>query len=119
MRTTLYKYIACCLWGLLLGSTPALAAQDGDDYAPEFPEEPMEDPEKEQEEVDNGQNGILGDVNRDGMINTQDAVMLTKLYLAGDPDGQLVPSICDMNGDGVVNTADAVAIVNYYLTHVQ
>ncbi|MBO4663955.1 MAG: dockerin type I repeat-containing protein [Bacteroidaceae bacterium] len=87
-------------------------------YNPAFPTEPVMDEEKQEESgetVDNGQNGTLGDVNGDGVVNTADAVLLMNLYLSGDPEKQLNPKVCDVNGDGVVNTADAVAIMNNYL----
>ncbi len=87
-------------------------------YIPKFPSEPSEDETKQEEsgeKVDNGQSGIKGDVNHDGVVNTADAVMLMNLYISGDPEKQLVPNVCDVNGDGVVNTADAVAIMDGYL----
>ena len=89
-------------------------------YSPSFPTEPVTDDEKQEEsgtEVDNGQNGSKGDVNGDGKVDTADAVLLMNLYLDGDPEHQLIPSVCDFNGDGMVNTSDAVAIMNYYLNH--
>lgn len=58
--------------------------------------------------------GIVGDVNGDGKVMVNDAVLLVNYYLA-DKLQELDKKICDVNGDGIVSVADAVAIVNIYL----
>lgn len=80
-------------------------------YNPQNPDEPSNG----QEDVDVGQSGILGDVNRDGVVNLDDALLLIELYAKGDPEQQLQLNIADMDYNNVVNTADAVLIVNAYL----
>lgn len=59
--------------------------------------------------------GIVGDVNGDGKVMVNDAVLLVNYYLA-DKLQELDKKICDVNGDGIVSVADAVAIVNIYLS---
>lgn len=58
--------------------------------------------------------GLLGDVNGDGKVMVNDAVLLVNHYLADTLD-TLDVNICDVNHDGIVSVADAVAIVNIYL----
>lgn len=57
---------------------------------------------------------LLGDVNDDGRVMVNDAVLLINYYLKDEVAG-LDKEVCDVNGDGVINVADAVAIVNIYL----
>lgn len=59
-------------------------------------------------------NKLLGDVNGDGRVMVNDAVLLINYYLQ-DAVNELDKDICDVNGDGVINVADAVAIINIYL----
>ncbi len=55
---------------------------------------------------------IIGDVNRDGIINIQDAVIL-KRRLAGYSDLRLSEKASDINGDGILNIQDAVILLKY------
>ena len=56
--------------------------------------------------------GIIGDVNKDGIINIQDAVIL-KRRLAGYSDLRLSEKASDINGDGILNIRDAVILLKY------
>ncbi len=55
---------------------------------------------------------IIGDVNKDGIINIQDAVIL-KRRLAGYSNLRLSEKASDINGDGVLNIRDAVILLKY------
>lgn len=59
-------------------------------------------------------NKLLGDVNGDGRVMVNDAVLLINYYLKDAVD-ELDKAICDVNADGIINVADAVAIINIYL----
>lgn len=67
-----------------------------------------------------GQTGVAntetGDVNKDGVINTADAVMLINHFVAGKTS-QLNEKAADVNTDGVINTADAVLIINKFVNN--
>ena len=54
----------------------------------------------------------MGDVNVDGKIDTQDAVLLKK-YLAGYGDLDVIEDACDVNIDGSINSTDAVILLKY------
>ena len=54
-------------------------------------------------------NGLLGDVNGDGVVNLIDAATVISKYLSNDTSA-LNPAVADMNGDGVINLIDAAAI---------
>lgn len=56
----------------------------------------------------------LGDVNDDGVIDTQDAIKVTQHYLGKQPSDFDV-SAADVNDDGVVDTQDAIKIIRIYL----
>lgn len=74
------------------------------------PDFPIDEEHPMQQEVKK----LLGDVNDDGMVMVNDAVLLINYYLQ-DKVSELDPEVCDVNGDGIINVADAVAIVNIYL----
>lgn len=59
-------------------------------------------------------NGRLGDVNEDKLVNAMDAIELIGHYLNGTVD-DLPKSIADVNKDGVINVMDAIEIINLYL----
>ena len=56
--------------------------------------------------------GELGDVNRDGVIDDEDAQMILD-YEAGLLDTELVKVLADVSGDGVIDSNDAVLIRQY------
>lgn len=56
----------------------------------------------------------LGDVNDDGNIDTQDAIMIIQHYLGKKPDG-FNPDAADVSGDGRIDTQDAIRIIRRYL----
>lgn len=60
-------------------------------------------------------NQLTGDVNKDGVIDTEDAVRLIEAYLDATSDTVLGLGIYDYNNDGVVDTEDAVRIIEQYL----
>ena len=55
---------------------------------------------------------VSGDANRDGKIDTQDAVLLKK-HLAGYTELNINIDACDVNGDGDINSADAVILLKH------
>ena len=55
---------------------------------------------------------MLGDVNGDEKLDTQDAVLIKK-YLAGYVDLEVNVGACDINKDGYVNSADAVILLKH------
>jgi hypothetical protein len=52
--------------------------------------------------------GLKGDVNGDGLVNSSDVVRLYE-YMAGQTEG-VSESAADVNGDGTVNSSDIVRI---------
>lgn len=59
-------------------------------------------------------NGTVGDVDGDGIVDISDKVVLVKHYLNGSTS-ELNSRTADANNDGVVDISDAVRIVNNYL----
>jgi hypothetical protein len=57
------------------------------------------------------EHGILGDVNGDGVVDTQDALKAIGYYLS-----DTYVATADLNGDKVVDTQDALKIIGIYLT---
>ena len=57
---------------------------------------------------------LLGDVNGDGVVDTQDAIKVTQYYLKKNPAG-FREEASDVNGDGTVDTQDAIKIIKIYL----
>jgi len=57
---------------------------------------------------------VLGDVNKDGIVNVMDATALIGAYLKGTTS-TLAPEVADVNHDGVINVMDATEIINIYL----
>lgn len=55
----------------------------------------------------------LGDVNRDGVINSVDAAMVLDIYNNGTNVEEYL-NIADMNEDGVINSVDAALILDMY-----
>lgn len=58
-------------------------------------------------------NYILGDVNGDGIVNTEDALLVLRhaMGLQNLPDNRLLAA--DYNGDGEINSEDALLILRY------
>lgn len=63
--------------------------------------------------ITNVEYALLGDVNKDKVVNTTDAVSIINYYLGKDKSAD--PIMVDVNGDGDVNTTDAVKVINIYL----
>ena len=57
-------------------------------------------------------NGVLGDVNDDGLVNLDDALLLTA-YVVDGSVWLINPFLGDVNGDGLVNMADALLLIAY------
>lgn len=55
-----------------------------------------------------------GDVNNDGKVDTQDAILVIQHYLGETPSG-FSESVSDMNNDGSIDTQDAILIIEQYL----
>ncbi|HBB72478.1 MAG TPA: hypothetical protein DCZ71_07735, partial [Ruminococcus sp.] len=60
----------------------------------------------------------LGDVNRDGIVDSADASELLKNYASvstgGDPIDEETLKISDVNFDGLADSSDASRILEYY-----
>lgn len=52
----------------------------------------------------------LGDVNGDGNVNSNDALMILK-YSVGLEAGDFLTNRADMNGDGQINSSDALTVL--------
>lgn len=59
-------------------------------------------------------NGLLGDVNGDGVVDMADAISIVNHFLQ-KPNTSLVETVADVNKDGHIDMADAISIVNIYL----
>ncbi len=57
------------------------------------------------------QDGIAGDVNRDGSVNNKDVVALFKSVSGGDVE--VDRTACDCSGDGAVNNKDVTLLFKY------
>lgn len=57
---------------------------------------------------------LIGDVNDDGVVDTQDAIKVIQYYLKKNPEN-FDKRAADVNGDGVVDTQDAIKIIKIYL----
>ncbi|MDR2713648.1 MAG: dockerin type I domain-containing protein [Clostridiales bacterium] len=55
--------------------------------------------------------GILGDVNGDGLVTPEDAMILLQMYVGLIPWTPRALLLGDVNGDGVVDTTDAALIL--------
>jgi len=55
-----------------------------------------------------------GDVNNDGQVDTQDAILIIQHYLGGSPTG-FDERVADMNNDGHIDTQDAILVIKEYL----
>ena len=56
----------------------------------------------------------LGDVNRDGLVDIVDALMIAQYYVGLDPDGFWEPS-ADVNNDGFIDIIDALMVAQAYV----
>lgn len=62
-------------------------------------------------------NAVLkGDVNGDGTVDTQDAILVIQKYLGENPVG-FINAVADMNGDSNIDTQDAILIIENYLSN--
>lgn len=64
--------------------------------------------------------GLWGDVNGDGLVDSDDAVLVLKQYTAemlqsGSLLGEGQKTVADTNEDGAIDSDDAVAILKYYV----
>lgn len=59
---------------------------------------------------------LKGDVNGDGTVDTQDAILVIQEYLGESPAG-FNSSVADMNGDGNIDTQDAILVIEKYLSN--
>lgn len=58
--------------------------------------------------------GIIGDVNGDNVINSNDAAMVLDIYNSGTTPTELQKKIADVNRDGVINSNDSAMILDMY-----
>lgn len=79
-------------------------------YVPDSPDEPT-NPGGYVEEVE--KEGLLGDVNGDGVVDMEDVVSLINIYLGKTSIYNI--SICDINKDKIVDMEDVVSAINIYL----
>ena len=65
--------------------------------------------------VNNGDNGLTGDINLDGIVNILDVIVLVNFVTGvSDPSADQV-SYSDINLDGTLNILDIVSIINIIL----
>ena len=57
--------------------------------------------------------GLLGDANSDGIVNTRDAMLVLQYSTKTIDADALDLTVSDVNGDGAVNTRDAMLILQY------
>lgn len=62
---------------------------------------------------DGGMQALLGDVNRDGKIDADDALVLLRYVMALVNADALDLSVADVNGDGKIDASDALLILRY------
>ncbi|MBQ6999914.1 MAG: dockerin type I repeat-containing protein [Oscillospiraceae bacterium] len=60
-------------------------------------------------------NGLWGDVNWDGKVNTKDATCVLRYYVDLIEGNELHRCVADVNGDGKINTKDATLILRHYV----
>ena len=58
----------------------------------------------------------IGDLNNDGTVDTQDAILTIQQYL-GEGDSEVDKMVSDMNNDGSIDTQDAILIIERYLNN--
>ncbi len=58
--------------------------------------------------------GIIGDVNGDKVINSNDAAMVLDIYNSGVPATDYQKKVADVNHDGVINSNDSAMILDMY-----
>lgn len=58
--------------------------------------------------------GLWGDADGNGVVNTIDAMLVLKYYTKTIGADELDLSVSDVDGNGVVNTIDAMLILKYY-----
>ena len=58
----------------------------------------------------------IGDLNNDGTVDTQDAILTIQQYL-GEGDSEVDKMVSDMNNDGSIDTQDAILIIERYLSN--
>ena len=57
--------------------------------------------------------GVLGDLNDDGIINILDVIIMVNIILGTEPESALA----DVNGDGNIDVLDIIHIVNIILNN--
>jgi len=57
---------------------------------------------------------LLGDVNGDGVVDTQDAIKVVQYYLQKNPDNFILKA-ADVTKSGAIDTQDAIQIIRMYL----
>lgn len=55
----------------------------------------------------------MGDVNGDGEVDSDDAVLVLR-YFAGLDTEEMIHELADVNGDGEIDSDDSVAILRYF-----
>ena len=59
--------------------------------------------------------GMMGDVNDDGVVNYLDAMLIAQFYVGDIDANDLNLVAADVNGDGVVNYLDAMMVAQFYV----
>lgn len=57
---------------------------------------------------------LIGDVNMDGTIDTQDANLVVSYYYGSEELTEQQLKLADVDGNGTIDTQDANLIVSYY-----
>jgi len=58
-------------------------------------------------------NGLLGDANGDGVVDSTDAMLVCQYDAWMIDETEINLSVCDVNGDGIVDSTDAMLICQY------
>lgn len=56
---------------------------------------------------------LSGDANGDGVVNTEDAVLIMRAALELQPE--ISVEVCDMNSNGIIDIADAIIVMRSVL----
>lgn len=83
---------------------------------PEEEQPPVEDDEEDYDYIDPSLQGLLGDVNNDGVIDTSDAQAIFNYFMGmSSEDRTFVKEKADLNQDGAIDTSDAQAAFNIFM----
>lgn len=83
-------------------------------FEPNLPREPNQG--DKYNEDDKVQTHAYGDVNKDGVLDIEDAVAVLNIYLGNTTS---TTRLSDANNDGTIDIADVVYIINKYINNLK